>query len=303
MNKVPKKRGRKPKGGKVTAEKPVKKTIETVKRNIILHLKCKASDLNDSDFLSELKYNPIVESVQAYDQNKVNEYSIFDEYTTINQDKTNIKTYSSLNEPEGTDTKISHKHVKDKLNQLQNQLHHNVCFTKKADCFWCTCNFDTPIVYIPKCKLEKTYEVYGCFCSPECAVAYLYNENIATSSKWERYSLLHSLYSKIYEYNKNIIPAPEPRYLLSKFFGNLSIQEYRTLYKCNQTLNILDKPITRILPEVYKSNDIVDINDRFHNLEHNREISKYRLSRNKTSVKPMTPFDYHNEFWKDNKHN
>ena len=31
------------------------------------------------------------------------------------------------------------------------------------------------------------------------------------------------------KYNKNIKPAPSPYYTLSKFMGNLSINEYRSL--------------------------------------------------------------------------
>ena len=102
-----------------------------------------------------------------------------------------------------------------KLDILKKKLKLNNVSDKKSSCFWCTYNFDNPAVYIPKKYVNNTYEVYGCFCSPECAVAYLKNENIDTSTLWERYCLLNNIYGKIYGYSKNIKPAPSPYYTLT----------------------------------------------------------------------------------------
>jgi hypothetical protein len=75
--------------------------------------------------------------------------------------------------------------------------------------------------------------------------AYLMKESIDDSVKFERYHLLNQTYSKIYNYTRNIKPAPNPYYLLDKFYGNLSIQEYRKLLKTGHIL-VIDKPMTRI---------------------------------------------------------
>jgi hypothetical protein len=72
--------------------------------------------------------------------------------------------------------------------------------------------------------------------------------------KFERYHLLNQTYSKIYNYTRNIKPAPNPYYLLDKFY-NLSIQEYRKLLKTGHMLLVIDKPMTRILPELHEDND------------------------------------------------
>ena len=37
-----------------------------------------------------------------------------------------------------------------------------------------------------------------------------------------------------------------------KFYGNLSIQEYRKLLKSEHLLCVLDKPLTRVLPELHE---------------------------------------------------
>ena len=80
-------------------------------------------------------------------------------------------------------------------------------------------------------------------------------ENIDMSMKFERYYLLNNIYCKIYDYKKNIKPAPDPRYILDKYYGNLSIQEYRKLLSKERLLLVVDKPLTRVLPELHQDND------------------------------------------------
>ena len=116
-------------------------------------------------------------------------------------------------------------------------------------------DFDNPMILIPKFELNKIYHCYGCFCSPECATAYLFEEPIDTSTRFERYHLLNHIYCKIYNYEKNIKPAPNPYYTLDKYYGNLTIQEYRKLLKNERLLLIVDKPLSRILPELHEDND------------------------------------------------
>ena len=46
--------------------------------------------------------------------------------------------------------------------------------------------------------------------------------------------MLNSLYTPSFNYKHNIIPAPNPHYLLNKFYGNMTIKEYRELIKANK---------------------------------------------------------------------
>ena len=89
----------------------------------------------------------------------------------------------------------------------------------------------------------------------ECAVAYLWQDNVDDSTKFERYHLLNKIYSKVYGFKKNIKPAPIPYYILNKYYGNLSIQEYRKLLKNERLLLVVDKPLSRVLPELHEDND------------------------------------------------
>ena len=73
------------------------------------------------------------------------------------------------------------KNIWVKLENLSQNLRTNNISDKCSACFWCTYEFDNPAIYIPKQYNNGMLEVYGCFCSPECACAYLKNEDIDNS--------------------------------------------------------------------------------------------------------------------------
>ena len=163
---------------------------------------------------------------------------------------------------EDVNVNVNSKVIFNKLKKLSINLHTNNINEKKSACFWCSYDFDNLPIYIPKYELNKTYYCYGCFCSPECAVAHLFREPIDTAMRFERYHLLNNLYCKIYNYKKNIKPAPDPYYTLEKYYGNLNIQEYRKLLEHERLLLIVDKPLTRVLPELHDENDDFVLNNK-----------------------------------------
>ena len=249
--KLPKKRGRKPKGGKIISSLPASDNDITVNPNIILHLKCSVNDLNNNIFLSETESSQLVESFQFESKNLDQNYHVIND---IN---------SNIINPEMSDDSDNdqEKTINNKLQELAYNLKFNNISDKKSACFWCTCDFDNPPIYIPKFELSNSYQCYGCFCSPECATAFLFGEDIDTASKFERYHILNHIYCKIYDYTKNIKPAPNPHYTLNKFFGNLTIQEYRKQLQNERLLLVVDKPLTTILPELHYDNDEFIINN------------------------------------------
>jgi hypothetical protein len=260
---LPKKRGRKPKGGKIIQQiTPINNNKES-KPNVILHLKCSLKDLQTCP--------PVGSDIQSFNfQNSTHlAYDVINsETTTSNQNfcADVISVSKSVEQEDYDDDKPTKENdireVWKKLKQLEHNLHTNNICDKKSACFWCTYEFDNPPVYIPKHFIKDSYQVYGCFCSPECATAHLMEENIDSSSKFERYHLINHIYSKIYDYKKNIKPAPNPFYMLEKYYGNLSIQEYRALLKNERLFLIVDKPLTRILPELHEDNDDFIINNK-----------------------------------------
>lgn len=174
------------------------------------------------------------------------------------------------------------KEIWKKIKQLEHSLHINNISDKKSACFWCTHAFDNPAIYIPKHYIKNAYEVYGCFCSPECAVAHLMEENIDSSAKFERYHFINYIYGKIYQYNKNIKPAPNPYYMLDKYYGNMTIQEYRSLFNKERLFLIVDKPLTRILPELHEDNDDFILNNKIIP-SNNYQLKKQSNKKNNTN--------------------
>ena len=268
----PKKRGRKPKGGKIVVPIPPPTQVENTKVNVIMHLKCSLKDLQTS-FTSEMEpYNSQMGSAfgsvgQDMDMGSNITSNLNSNTTPLNnlfvptQDIANSTTAIEPIE-EITTEESSKKEIWKKVKQLEQQLHNNYTNETSSACFWCTCPFDNPPIYIPKFYLKETYHVYGCFCSPECATAHLMQENIDSSIKFERYYLLNNIYGGIYNYTKNIKPAPSPHYMLEKFYGNLSIQEYRALLSNERLFLIVDKPLTRVMPELHRANEDHIINNK-----------------------------------------
>lgn len=299
---VPKKRGRKPKGGKLT-NKPILLNDDSLsKTNIILHLKCSMSDIdiqnNDSNHIlcDPLSYKPIVPpDILAYN----NEETVFSKFTdekmkqnyaydaaAKNETKNicikckEVMEDVEITEPVDEEDEVCLKDVNNKLKSLKLQLYKDSNPDKKSACFWCTYEFDNPCCYIPKNENEETTTGYGSFCRPECAVAYLMKENIDDSTKFERYQLLNKIYGKVFQYSRNIKPAPNPYYLLDKFYGNLTIQEYRKLMKSEHMLLILEKPLTRVLPELHD-----DMDDSKYQNNASNKTNGYKVKRQSEKVK------------------
>ncbi len=288
-NNAPKKRGRKPKGGKIT--KIEYNTIEPMKeiKNVIMHLKCKLSDLNNNDnFINSIEhYDPNINTIEPYHlennfasiQNNTTEVDIKlpnveNNYEIIEQNNNNNNEKSKSNQICRENVK---KMINSKLKELEVNLNINNVNNKSA-CFWCTYEFNSNPIYIPSLFFKKKYDVYGCFCSPECACSYLFKEDIDNNTKFERYQLLNYVYGKIYNYTKNIKPAPNPYYTLDKYYGNLTIQEYRQLLEYDRLLLVIDKPLTKFYPELHEdNNDFETIYENKIALKKNEKIDKNKI--------------------------
>jgi hypothetical protein len=260
--KIPKKRGRKPKGGKIIITNCLPECPPLPEPNIILHLKCGSADLTETTFATILdcgignRGGGAVVGGQGIDNFQFERTHLqYQELPGVIKHLPNDT--DDENESNATDSSKnnSNRVLWKKIRELTYNLHCNTIADKKSACFWCTCDFDNPPIFLPKHEINGTYYCYGCFCSPECATAYLLKEPIDTSTRFERYHLLNHIYCKIYEYKKNIKPAPDPYYTLTKYYGNLSIQEYRRLLKSERLLLVVDKPLSRTLPELHEDND------------------------------------------------
>jgi hypothetical protein len=265
-----KKRGRKPKGGKLISKNTSINDDKPVRTNVILHLKCSLKEIEEDIIINKnnligdpLNYKASVPpDVKAYNINSDNKFFELNKELVQNEnpiweevakEEPLNKNYSSKQHVCENDVNI--KDINMKLKQLKINLYKNTMDEKKSACFWCTYDFDNPCCYIPKYQNNSEISGYGSFCRPECAVAFLMQENIDDSMKFERYHLINRVYGKIYDFKNNIKPAPNPYYLLDKFYGNLNIQEYRKLLNSERMLLVVDSPLTRILPELHEDTD------------------------------------------------
>jgi len=266
VNHVAKKRGRKPKGGKIIHQSWDTVNNNETSINIILHLKC---------FLRDLQ--PNIHELDGYDfkNGKI-------EYEPVYSSSVVAEITNNTNEVNASD-KCDNKEIHKKLDILKHSLQSNHSCNKKSACFWCTCDFDSPPIYIPKYYLNSVYQVYGYFCSPECACSYLMRENVDSSMKFERYHLLNYIYGKVFDYTKPIKQAPCPFYTLDKYCGNLTIQEYRTLLKNDRFFVMVEKPLTRILPELHEENDDFMVNNKTVPINL-YQIKKQKAKKNKNNI-------------------
>lgn len=118
-------------------------------------------------------------------------------------------------------------------------------------CFWCCHSFTSCPCAIPSHILDEVWYVYGNFCSPECATAYLFKERIDGQVQWERYALLNSLYAGDANVpagsSRGIRPAP-PREVLRMFGGSMDITEYRSIvHEKRLRIDVLTPPMVSII--------------------------------------------------------
>ena len=312
--KVPKKRGRKPRGGKIIKKTTdINVTNSNIEANIILHLKCNTSDIKlKGNSMLNNKYNPEISHPDPFSltsnqkltslpfesltpsvstnnvKQRLNQLpgvnfkeTLLSSNNTmqscVDNSHTTQSKHTTSHESDSAEEDINIKTIWKKLSNLKHQLRYNSLPDKRSSCFWCTCGFDNPAIYIPSKIRNKVYDVYGCFCSPQCAVAFLRNEPLDHSVLWERYSMINDLYGKIF--GKNIKPAPCPYYTLNKYYGNLTIQEYRKLLNNDKLLMIVDKPMSKILPELYEdNNELPNVNNNL--LSKGVSNTEYRLKSN-----------------------
>ena len=258
---APKKRGRKPKGGKIVA--PLQEVDNNVvfKENVILHLKCKLGSIEKQVNINNINYHNIelvnskMNSLQFESLNKDVNNDIHNIQDVIeNEDYTNdvAESHTSKEDSHALQSQSQNrKQINKKLKELQKMFYNDSLYGKRSSCFWCTCEFDSHPIYIPRSKVKNNYHVYGCFCSPECGVAHLMGQLIDTSQKYERYQMMNYIYGGIFDYKQNIKPAPDPHYLLDKFYGNMKIEEYRSLLNSHNLVMFIEKPLTHIFPELH----------------------------------------------------
>jgi hypothetical protein len=115
--------------------------------------------------------------------------------------------------------------------------------TTEVQCFWCTHAFEGSPYFLPVKEENKTFHVYGNYCSPQCALGYLLYEHLDSHVRWERMSLLHRMYKS----SGRLYPAP-PRESLKAYGGIYTIEEFRKIISDNRVrVDVQIPPMVSIL--------------------------------------------------------
>ena len=115
-------------------------------------------------------------------------------------------------------------------------------------CYWCAHTFENQPCIIPESERYGVYKVYGNFCYPECAMAYLIKESIDPHTRWDRMALLYRIYD--IEGKGKIFPAP-PREVLKLFGGPLTIESFRaTISSKKVRIDLHMPPIVSIIGSI-----------------------------------------------------
>ena len=263
---TPKKRGRKPKDRVYLLTN--KQKIALLDNNLhqdsmVIHLpisvgqmECDITNMNDNNSYMEktmLEYTPDISTPQPYDP-----------------PDTNYKLTSSCNGNEKNDIILKKSHPNFNNKDIKYNLYENKKLVKvsikKSDinqtnenvdgqfintnhcCWWCCHRFTNNPIGIPIKYVDNQFNVYGNFCSFNCALTYNFYSDSA--NKWDRSSLLHLLYKKFYGLKESSIAYAPEREFLKMFGGYMTIDEFRNSKTQDSTYKVTYPPITSIIAQL-----------------------------------------------------
>jgi hypothetical protein len=219
------------------------------KRPLIAHLPIHSSDIvfNDEPF----RYNPNPpSSFEAFDVSQVDPFSTEATYENVPQEVQQPKNeVIEVNEEPNfvsfSESSVQQKSVSVAPVQAPSRKEYGptkllVAYASSKNshalpeettvaCFWCCEHFSGRPCVVPTKIIEDVWHVYGNFCAPQCAMAYLLSELLDTHTRWERIALLNRLYSS--SCHGRVYPAPS-RESLQRFGGPISPEDFRTI--CNE---------------------------------------------------------------------
>jgi hypothetical protein len=236
-----------------------------VKRPIIAHLPIHTSDIqfHDQPFVYDPRPPENFEPFNAGDINPFSEEATYESVpkpdtpveanvVSEKQEEVTSKQYTqTISQPVvPIQSTVTHQRKEygptTLLVQFESTKHsHELPSETNLACFWCCDAFKGRPCIIPTKIVETVWHVYGNFCTPQCAMAYLLSELLDTHTRWERIALLNRLYSM--NTNGRIYPAPS-RECLQRFGGPVSLDDFRTICESQRIrVDIHQPPMVSIL--------------------------------------------------------
>lgn len=160
-------------------------------------------------------------------------------------------------------------------------------------CYWCCHRFDNSPYGIPVSYNNDAFEVFGCFCSLECAAAYNFKNNDAIDEVWERHNLINLLARRL-NIQRRIKPAPD-RLALKMFGGFLDIDSFRTYSQSYKLINVNFPPMTSLTQQIEEVNEYeLNPDIKYIPIDHERIIrckEKMIFRRNKPLINEKTTLE------------
>jgi hypothetical protein len=293
--KIPKKRGRKPLGKIIDYSKVNLESLKNDDECIIAHLPIRVNETDELEESEEEEGENISEKI-------ISNYEEFSTRDKCNFCEKNMKMIEYLqgkvNDLENNSLDNIMANAK-KVYKLDSRLVNldGKTWSEKTDvlCWWCCHKFEGMPIGLPEKYYLDTFYLFGNFCSFNCGLSY--NINMNDNKLWERYSLLHFMYKKMFNMEIKISPAPT-RELLNIFGGPLTIEEFRKkteyLGSFTKSFRMILPPMTSIVPvveEVLRDNSVlgeerlkpIPLNEiKIHRsdlkLKRNKPLPKYKNS-------------------------
>lgn len=219
----------------------------------------------NNDFF-DLKKQNIEENKEKIFGNEIFEEKINDKENNKNVENNTIK-FNKVTEINIESNKSCKKKVIKPILRYYNEYNNKKEWPMSSNikCFWCFHNFDNIPCALPVKINNNIFQVFGNFCSKECAAAYNFDSNDTENIIWERYSLLNYLYSIIEENPDLKIKLAPPRLALTSFGGYLSINEFRESFELNKNYKVIFPPMVPIIPSIEENNkDILKKKSSFY---------------------------------------
>ncbi len=115
-------------------------------------------------------------------------------------------------------------------------------------CFWCCHQFKTVPCFIPVSLTNNVYQVYGNFCSFNCALSFNFYSNHVNYC--ERNLLIQDLYYKIYGYDAPKLKYAPNKEVLEIFGGSVNIDDYRETFTTINDYKLTFPNILFIIPQL-----------------------------------------------------
>jgi hypothetical protein len=186
----------------------------------------------DTEAFNPHETDPFIEEGEAFDNNDLVK-QIVNSYSAPKEEKPKeekaVAVIQPKKEPVATAVSATQEYGPTKLliEYANTKSTHELPECTESACFWCCEQFTNRPCIIPISILEGIWQVYGNYCTPNCAMAALLAEPLDTHVRWERIALLHNLYSESYKGGR-IYPAPD-RTVLQRFGGPVSATDFRAI--------------------------------------------------------------------------